>query len=609
MSPAHRATLRLLLLAALALGLLLFVATATAQDSEATSPESTSTTTTTSTSADADASTDVTFTLGAWDADLDGSPDKVAEYEPVDGGPDASLVLHRRAPWGRMFLSAHLRDEDDHDAVFDFDVRRSVRSHTETTGLIHRLGHTPLDIYAAATNHGRVVQHTDFAPADVYDITYSTLRHRTEVQPRGMPSLTLGVDLRLQERDGLAQAITVSHCDTCHVKSQSRVVDEETREAGLDALVTWLGGSLRASFLHRELRSDAPPVTFIPDDALQPELRIPIFDERLQYDSAEGPREIHRTPDVTKDVGKVRLAFGDVGGFSVQTGLVFAQTENDATGLQADYRGVYADAARALPGDWRLRWRGRVYDIDNDDVFVDVNERPGIAGPAAGQTFSERYGLEPDYLRRSALNREVVESKLDLAHRFGKAAGTVRFQWDLETVDRDHFEVAVGETETTENVFGVSWRARPKKGLNLSAAVRHGDVNNPFALVDGAYSTLVSVRVSSPFDPRAAQYFESHEARIADTTASPESWDEVKLGLSWQFGGGGDGDGGETLTASYRQWDGDNDSGDLTDWSKVHESATVALWSAPTPTWQWHVAYARLDQELKFPIFIPIFDG
>ena len=600
LTPQQRRLLRILGWVGMVL-LLLLLAAAVAADVDSNS--------------DGDASesnTDIELTLGAWDSDLEGSPDQVAEYEPLDGGPHASLVLHSTPDWGQAFLSAHVRDSDDYDLRFDFDVRRSVRSTTEATGLIHRLGHTPLDIYAAATNHGRVVQHTDLAPGDVYDIAYSSLRHRTEVQPRGNPSLTLGVDYRLQERDGLAQAITVSHCDTCHVTSQSRIVDETTQEAGLDALVTWMSGSLRASFLHRELRDDAPPVTYVFDDALQPELRIPIFDERLQYDSAEGPQVVHQPPELTKDVGKVRLAFFDVGGFSVQTGLVWAQTENDRTGLAADYRGVSLDAARALPNDWRLRWRGRAYDIDNDDVFVDVNERPGIAGPARGQTFSDRYGLQTDFLRESSLNRQVVESKLDVSHRFGKQAGTLRFHWDFESVDRDHYEVAVGETETVENVLGVAWRGRPSDDVRLSASLRHGEVDDPFALVDGAYSTLVSVRVATPFDPRAAQYFEFHEARIADTTASPESWDELRLGLSWVLSGG-DGDGGTTLTASYRDWDGDNDGeagdGGLTDWSRTVESANVALWSSPTTDWQWHIAYAHQDAELNFPIFIPIFDG
>ena len=122
-------------------------------------------------------------------------------------------------------------------------------------------------------------------------------------------------------------------------------------------------------------------------------------------------------------------------------------------------------------------------------------------------------------------------------------------------------------------------------------------------LVNGRFSTLFSTQVPNPFHPDSAQYYEFHAARIADTTAAPESWDELKLQMSYMLKEN------DQLTASYRWWDGDNDSQDLTDWSKTSQALTFGYWAAPAPDWQWYLSYTWHDSELDFPSSVPIFDG
>ncbi|MCB1032932.1 MAG: hypothetical protein KDD47_03755 [Acidobacteria bacterium] len=547
-------------------------------------------------------STQGSVEVGVWDASTDGSPDVVSEYEPDQGGADLAVEVETFQDWGHLFLTAHGRAANDQAFELGLDVGRSVRTHTTYTALLHRLGRDPLTNLEAATQHGRVVWHTDLSPEGRYEIDYGQLTHRTELQFPGAPALTLGLGYRLQEREGFKQALTVSHCDSCHVVSQSRPIDESTEDASLDATWAFGGGQVKASFLHRELRDSAPALTLVFDDALQPELRTPLFDNRLSFDSAQGPQEVHRRPELTKDVIKLEVALADVAGFAVDLGGVWTSTENEGTGLTSDYNGYLVSATRKLKESWQLRWRARAYSIDNDDVFVDIAEPAGIAGPHLGRTYRQAYGFDPDYLRRSSLDRQVFESKTDLSYRMGKKAGTFKLTWDLESIDRDNYEVAPGETRTTENVLGLSWWGRPRKGMRLRASLRHGEVDHPFALVDGGFSTLVSPMVTSPFAPQAAQYFQFQDARVAETTAAPETWDELKASLSQIFDG-------KTLSVSYRYWDGDNDDGDFTDWSRTQQSATASLWGMPAPRWQWNLAYTWQDTELGFPIFIPIFDG
>jgi hypothetical protein len=327
-----------------------------------------------------------------------------------------------------------------------------------------------------------------------------------------------------------------------------------------------------------------------------------VFDNRLQFDDDINPTIADLWPDIDKDVGRLDLHLNNLGGFVWNAGGVWSETENKYTGLKSEYTGYVINAARLLGKSWRLRWRGRVYSIDNDDYFIDTIERESVAGPHAGLTYEDVYGRNFDYLRQSALNRDVFESKLDLSFRVGRRAGNLRFLWDYETIDREHYQVAVGETETTSNILGVTYRYRPIKGLRLDAELKYAAIDNPFMLINGACSTLVSPRYDNPWQPETPQYEDFHDARIADTTASPSEWGQLRLGASWVTGS-------STLSGTYRYWDGSNDDGDLTDWSRSNQTATITFWSMPEERWDWYVALAWQDSQLDSPACIPIFDG
>ena len=164
-------------------------------------------------------------------------------------------------------------------------------------------------------------------------------------------------------------------------------------------------------------------------------------------------------------------------------------------------------------------------------------------------------------------------------------------------------KVAPGATKTTTNVVGLSWRPRLAKGLRLKGEYRHGSVDNPLMNVDAACSTLFSPRgLASPFLPEAAQYYEFQNARVADSTASPASWDDVRLRASYTKSQ-------TSFSATYRWWDGTNTSGDLTDWSRTKQSATASIWRMPSPRYDFYAAYSWQQQSLGSPTCIPLYDG
>lgn len=552
--------------------------------------------------ADGDETTSGSVTLGGWGASTSDSPDLVSEYEPNNGGPRLGLDLKSFRKGGSLLISAHGRHSNDVDAAVGFDIARTVRSHTTYTKLLHRFGHDPMNNLEAASTDGKVIFHTDHDPLMEYGIHYALLEHRTEIQLPSLPALTLAFEFRDQHREGHKQAYAVSHCDTCHVNSMNHPVNEHTTDATFEAKVGWHGGDLKARYTNRTLRQNYPNLTMTYDDAVHPELRVPIFDNRLQYDSAQGPLPVDLWPDIDKDIARLDLHLDNVGGFVVNAGGVWSETENKYTGLKADYSGYMVNAARRLGKSWRMTWRGRVYSIDNDKVYVDTNEPVAIAGPQTGLTFSEAYNFDADYWRLSSLNRDVLESTLDVSHRIGRKAGTVKLGWRFESIDREYFRVAPGDTETTTNVLSLSWRARPAKGWNVRARYQHGNVDNPYLGLKLQASDFYTDPVPSAFTPGAPSYYQFHDARIGDGTASPASWDELRLGASYTLSS-------TTVSGTYRWWDGVNTDGNLTDWSRTNQSFTLTLWSAPSEHWEWYLGYAWLDSQLDAPTTIPIFDG
>ncbi len=232
-------------------------------------------------------------------------------------------------------------------------------------------------------------------------------------------------------------------------------------------------------------------------------------------------------------------------------------------------------------------------------------QRPGAAGPQSPGTYGSYYPNWPQtFTRLPAVKRDVLESKADLVFgRSTRGIGQFRFTWNYDKQDREYYEVAPGTTDTTKNLLGVSWSARPGKGWKTYAGIKYADISNPFQIVDGKYSTLVSQPSGgSPFDPRAAQYWQMHNERIAEGAASPSSYFQGDLRGTYLHNG-------NMLTASYRYWKGDNNDGDLNDWARDSQAFNITYWATPSPDWQWYVGYNYNDTSMDTVLTIPIFDG
>lgn len=550
---------------------------------------------------DPEADTTGSIQAGVWTSDISDNPEIVAPYTPADKTNALVLFTLKSHPtWGDVDAGVQWLDENWSRSFLNFNIGRTLLTRTTYRRFTPRLGHDPLTYAEAVTAHDRILRNTDTDPDRVYGYENAILEHRTELQ---LGVATLGFNFRDQRREGAHQGLIVSHCDNCHVSSVTRPLDESQQDIGLDAKVSWMSGFADASYTRRKLRQDVTSIDFLYDRARHPASQLTIFDNRVQYDSLDGPLESLVRPDVNKDIIKVNLQ-QSAGAFSLTGNGVWSNTENLYTGNEADYQGYFFSAARPFAGSRaRIRVRSRYYETDTSDYFYDTIEREGIAGPHAGKTYRDVYGIDVDYLRQSALNRKVWDLNADASFRLGRRAGSLTATWKLEDVNREYYEVAPGETRTTTNILGATWRPRPVRRLRFNVGYRHAWISNPYTLVGGACSDQVTDGpFASPFDPRAAQYYTMRAARIMDTTALAGSWDEISLRGSYTRGH-------TMVTGLYRYWGGQNDDGNLTDWNRTNQTATATFAWMPAPTWDGFVSYNYQRLENSAPACIAVFDG
>jgi len=527
-----------------------------------------------------------------------------AEYLDVDSGAELRAAI--QAGFDKLFIEliTDARSSENQVTSLTFDINRLVRSHTTFTRLPHRLVHDPLDSLRGSVTDVKVTWSTDLEPDASYAIRYDELTNRTDIQIPALPWLTVSTDYREQWREGHKQSLNVSHCSTCHVESKGREVDEHTREAGVSARASAGGWSLVGTVASRDFRERGASPTRLYELAEHPAQRKPLFNDRIQYDARNGALPYDVVPTTEKDIAKLEIANGDLGGFAVNLAGVKTELTNTSTGNQVEYGGVAFVLGKRIGTKGNLAFRARTYSIDSTDFFVDTAEPAAAAGPYAGKTYRQQYGYDPDFLRQSAIDRSVTEGLARYTHRLGRGS-SFSAQYDVRAIDRDTYEVALGETSTLEQKLRVTYSVRPAKGLQLRASATRADIQHPFGIVDGACNTdaLQTTPVGSPMANGSVQYWQIHEARSADLSASPASWTELKLSGSYQLGAS------SSATVSARWWDGNNTEQDLNQWSRTLAAATASWNWAPAESSSIYVAATYGTRELEQHICIPLMDG
>jgi hypothetical protein len=542
--------------------------------------------------------------MGGHGAQEKDNPARAAEFSSTTSGPDAALAL--RALFANFYLDvqswAQATDRQEH--ALTFELGRLVRSHTTFSKLPHRLVHDSLANLAGAVSDVKIVYATDLDPWAQYGIRYDRFANTTTFQLPQAPWLTLQTDVQEQWRRGHVQSLSVSHCYSCHVVSQDKSVNQHTKDAAVTLRASARSWLVEASAASRDFRErEAAPLRLY-ELAQHPNLRTPLFNDRVIFDERSGPLPYGVLPRQEKDSYKFSLSNPDFLGFSLALSYVSSDLANENTGNKVSYDGASLTLSRRLKQNTNFSLFLRSYQFDSTDYFFDSPEPVAVAGPYAGKTYRQRYGFDPDYLRQSALDREVKEGTLRLSHRVSPLL-TLSAQYQARSIDRTNYQVAPGETTTLEQKAKLNLLLRPTQKLRLRATLGYADISHPFMALNAACNPdpLQTTPAPSPLAPGSVQYYQIHDARVADLTASPSSYKEARLTASYQATP-------STLaTLSYQWWDGDNQDLDLTNWSKNLHAVTASLTTNPSESWAFYAAASYSKRELETFVCIPLMDG
>lgn len=543
--------------------------------------------------------------------DYDDYPGKVGEYRLFDHqstGPDMKISGNAQNMDLDLDFSARYLDDDDYAGRISGDYRRIFDVDFSYSSFEHWLDHDDMDNLCGRTG-GVVVNHEDFNAGKDYIIRRTEQESDTTFNLPFSSGTRVNFNYHRQTRQGHRQAMTISHCGACHVTSHAREVNEETEDitAGVSKQFTWL--TLVYEYFHREFdeRGDAPLNTY--DNPLHPGGVLgEVFDDRIQYGDETLPYDL--VPSLQKDTHRARLHARLPGKSTFFASYLFTNTENNDSDLETDSHTVNAKLTNNFFPGLNLSTRFRYMNIDNDDVFVDVTEPVSVAGPNAGYTWADPNpdttlvdynSFDPDFLRLSALSREVLGAGLDVRYQLLKKT-SLNLGYEWEQVDRDDFAVEDdGDTETTTNTVKLGIMSRPWRSVKLRLGYKVADTDNPFNYLNGACEGAFEVNAGNPWN--STQYWERQARRYADLSNQPTLSQEISGAMTWS------GLRNFSVTANYRYIEEENDQTDVSDWEQQSHVPSLSLAYMPVPQLSFSLSYIYDWSETETLANIPVFNG
>ncbi len=546
--------------------------------------------------------------IGYHFTDWDDYEGKVGEYNVLDQeatGPDMNISGSAQNKDLDLDFSGRYQNDNDYDARVSGDYQRIFLQDFSYSSFEHWLDHDDLDNVCGRTG-GVVVNHEDFDAGKDYIIRYSEEKSDTTLNLPFSPGTNVYFNYHRQKREGHRQAMTISHCGTCHVTSHAREVNEETEDinTGISKKFGWL--TLVYDYFHREFdeRGDTPINYY--DDPTNPDGKTgDVFDDRISYGDEALPYD--QVPSMEKDAHMVKILAKLPGHSSFYASYVFSNIENNDEDLETDTDTVSARLTNNFFPGLNLSGKFKYLTIDNDDVFVDVNEPVSVAGPNEGYTWDEHNpalnynSFDPDFIRQSTMSRDVMSFGIDARYQLLKKT-SLHLGYEWEEIDRDNFVLEDdGDTETTTNAVRVGMMTRPHRSVKLRLRYKLEDTDNPFKNIEGAYEGTIYDTAGGAFD--GLQYYERYDQRLADVSNQPTLAHEITGDMTWSALAN------LSLTAGYRYTDEENDEINLSDWEQNSHMPSISLAYMPLTKLSFNFSYIYDWTETEALAAIPVFDG
>lgn len=504
------------------------------------------------------------------------------------------------------------------DFGLDVDLNRILRYEGKGSTMQHWVDHDLLDYMNATmkptnTNPATIdtakdknpsIASDDTTPEADFMITRREYENKAELALPNMPNVTLHAGYRIEEREGLEQANSMSKCAACHVEGEAKRVNERTRDYSVGATGKFGLLTVEYAYEDRSFTEKAAPPTYRVDVANAPDMPYPSgnFDSRLLYDYPdELPYE--DTPDSDKTTHKVKARVDMSRGTELVGSFVQSEVESDKVGdvsyslnqdsLSIDYTGYGAKFKTNLTSALTFSLSGKAQEVDGEDYTVNFVDVGGTETPI---DFS------------SEGTRDELNLKANLKYRLARGH-LLRLGYEYEDIDREHGE-ELGETDSQLGKVAYSGRFGRKLKLRGSYAIESIDdpfhnshaANVPLTYIEGSTGTPGGVALSadSPLDLRYGVAF--YDRREDDLTNRPEDVNEAKISSTWtpsaRFS--------TTVYARYREEEGDKVNSAF---SRTIMAPGASFWYAPNGGLNLTMAYNFNRDEVENKMCVGWYHG
>ncbi len=465
--------------------------------------------------------------LGQEDASL-----KVKEYSPVDEGIKPFLKALFSGNTGKTFFTISSKfygDAKDMSHMFKFDFDRVLKQEFFYDALYHRLDHDMMkniDVVSVARSAAYV---TDFNPDDQYYMKRTEFVSKTQLSVPIVPGLKFYVHYRDEARNGMYQARTLSKCSACHVIAKSRSINSHNRDITIGTNMMLGRSNVNYAYTANQFseKSVAPTNDYLKVE--HPEKLVRVFTSRIAVGDAES-LSFDAVPDSKKDSHLLQVAIPISEKNTLSAQYVSSRVKNVNKNLQWKSN-AFSGAYSTMLG--KKGFFNAIFfyqSIDNDSVFIDVNDRLDDGGPNVGKTYAEILGFDSfDWTRNSSLTRTVFNLKTNIRYKLSKKL-KLRMGYIYESIDRDFFEV--GNTKSNTVKGRLTFRPAPKFKLVFDAKIR--SLTDPFANLKGGIAPAVQLYATgSPLAGNSVQFNTWHLAREGTMTNYPEAVTELKGRFHW----------------------------------------------------------------------------
>jgi len=457
---------------------------------------------------------------------------KVKEYSPLDDGIKPFIKALFSGNMGKTYfniVSKFYGDSKDMSHNLKFDFNRVLKQEFSFDSLYHRLDHDPLTNIDVVSEARSAAYAEDFNPNDQYYLKRTEFVSKTQLSVPMVPGLKFYVHYRDESRNGMYQARTLSKCSACHVVAKSRSINSYSRDIKIGTNIRLGKSNVDYSYTANEFKErDTAPLSYYLTNQ-HPENSSFVFTSRIGVGDNENlPFDV--IPESKKGTHflKAAIPLDDNKVFSAQ--YVSSKVENVNSNLEWKSN-AFAGAFTARLGKKAFFNAILNYQkIDNDSVFVDINERVDIGGPYTGKIYADLFDFDSfDWTRYSSLSRTVINFKSSLRYKFSKKF-KLRLGFDYEDIDREFYDVL----NTKKSTFKVKFTLKPADKFKAVFDGKFSRITDPFANLNGGISEAVQLyATTSPLAPTAEQFYNWHLMRQGTMTAFPETVSELKGRVHW----------------------------------------------------------------------------